>query len=107
MKLLKQDVINRLAEKTGLYKKDVRAVLDSFNELIYEEMDANNSIIIATLFKIEPITVDARQRYSPFVDCKYYIGEGHKNVKVTISPTLADSIRKTDSDNLTGNTKHE
>ena len=31
MRLLKQDVIDKLTEKTGLYKKDVRAVLDSFH----------------------------------------------------------------------------
>ena len=58
MRLLKQDVINKLAEKTGLYKKDVRAVLDSFYELVYEELDADNSILITNLFKVEPITVD-------------------------------------------------
>ena len=34
MRLLKQDVINKLAEKTGLYKKDVRAVLDCKFRLI-------------------------------------------------------------------------
>lgn len=53
MRLLKQDVINKLAEKTGLYKKDVRAVLDSFHELVYEELDADNSILITNLFKVE------------------------------------------------------
>lgn len=39
MILYKQEVINKLAEKTGLYKKDVRAVLLALNELVYEEMD--------------------------------------------------------------------
>mgnify|MGYP000337659165 CR=1 FL=1 len=80
MRLLKQDVINKLAEKTGLYKKDVRAVLDSFYELVYEELDADNSILITNLFKVEPITVDSRKRYSPYVDDNYY-SKNHTSFK--------------------------
>lgn len=37
MILYKQEVINKLAEKTGLYKKDVRAVLLALNELVYDK----------------------------------------------------------------------
>jgi len=54
MILYKQEVINKLAEKTGLYKKDIRAVLLALNELVYEEMDADNTILLKNLFKIEP-----------------------------------------------------
>ena len=50
MILYKQEVINKLAEKTGLYKKDVRAVLLALNELVYEEMDADNTILLKNLF---------------------------------------------------------
>lgn len=94
MRLLKQDVINKLSEKTGLYKKDVRAVLDSFHELVYEELDADNSILITNLFKIEPVTVEARKRYSLYLDYKYYIDKEHKSVKITPSANLSDSLRK-------------
>lgn len=93
MRLLKQDVINKLAEKTGLYKKDVRAVLDSFHELVYEELDADNSILITNLFKVEPITVDSRKRYSP-IDANYYIEKEHKTVKITPASNLLDSLKK-------------
>ena len=62
MILYKQEVINKLAEKTGLYKKDVRAVLLALNELVYEEMDADNTILLKNLFKIEPVTVKQRNR---------------------------------------------
>lgn len=54
MRLLKQDVINKLAEKTGLYKKDVRAVLDSFHELVYEELDADSSLLGCVIY-VAPI----------------------------------------------------
>lgn len=62
MILYKQEVINKLAEKTGLYKKDVRAVLLALNELVYEEIDADNAILLKNLFKIEPVTIKTRNR---------------------------------------------
>ena len=71
MILYKQEVINKLAEKTGLYKKDVRAVLLALNELVYEEMDADNTILLKNLFKIEPVTVNQRNRYDIMRDCVY------------------------------------
>lgn len=40
------DVRNKLAEKTGLYKKDVNLVLDAFRELVYEEMEEGNMILL-------------------------------------------------------------
>ena len=51
MILYKQEVINKLAEKTGLYKKDVRAVLLALNELVYEEMDADNTRAVFVHFR--------------------------------------------------------
>lgn len=53
------DVRNKLAEKTGLYKKDVNLVLDAFRELVYEEMEEGNMILLKNLFRIEPITIKA------------------------------------------------
>lgn len=94
MILYKQEVINKLAEKTGLYKKDVRAVLDSFHELVYEELDADNSILLKNLFKIEPITVKERNRYDIVRD-RVYLDKEHRNVKITPSTNLIDSVKKT------------
>ena len=97
MILYKQEVINKLAEKTGLYKKDVRAVLLSLNELVYEEMDADNTILLKNLFKIEPVTVKERNRYDIVRDC-VYLDKEHRNVKITPSTNLIDSVKKTESE---------
>lgn len=94
MILYKQDVVNKLAEKTGLYKKDIKAVLAAFNDLVYEEIDADNSILITNLFKIEPVMIGVRKRYSIFNDEKYYINEEHKSVKIIPSSNLTGSLRK-------------
>lgn len=97
MRLLKQDVINKLAEKTGLYKKDVRLVLLALNELIYEELDADNAILLKNLFKIEPITTKERNRYDIVRD-RVYLDKEHRNVKVTLSTNLVDSVKKKESE---------
>ena len=93
MILYKQEVINKLAEKTGLYKKDVRAVLLALNELVYEEMDADNTILLKNLFKIEPVTVKERNRYDIVRD-RVYLDKEHRKVKITPSINLLDSLKK-------------
>lgn len=93
MILYKQDVINKLAEKTGLYKKDVKAVLLALNELVYEEMNNDNAILLKNLFKIESVMTKERQRFSGVIN-RYYTDKPHKNVKITPSINLTDSVRK-------------
>jgi len=97
MILYKQEVINKLAEKTGLYKKDVRAVLLALNELVYEEMDADNTILLKNLFKIEPVTVKERNRYD-IVRNRVYLDKEHRNVKITPSVNLVNSVREKETE---------
>lgn len=97
MILYKQEVINKLAEKTGLYKKDVRAVLLALNELVYEEIDADNAILLKNLFKIEPVTINARNRYDIVRD-RVYLDKEHRNVKITPSVNLVNSVREKETE---------
>lgn len=98
MILYKQEVINKLAEKTGLYKKDVRAVLLALNELVYEEIDADNAILLKNLFKIEPVTIKTRNRYDIVRD-RVYLDKEHRNVKITPSVNLVNSVREKETEN--------
>ena len=86
MILYKKNVIDKLSEKTGLYKKDIKAMLVALNELVYEEMDNDNAIILNNLLKIEPVTIPPRNRYDI--------------VKITPSNNLKDSIRKQNTENI-------
>lgn len=97
MILYKHDVINKLAEKTGLYKKDVRAMLNAFSELVYEEMDIDNAILLKNLFKIEPVTVKERNRYD-ILRGRVYLDKEHKNVKITPSTNLEKCVKKESED---------
>ena len=93
MILYKKDVIDKLSEKTGLYKKDIKAMLIALNELVYEEMDNDNAILLNNLFKIEPVMTKDRQRFSGVIN-QYYIDKAHRNIKITPSVNLTDSVRK-------------
>ena len=97
MILYKQEVINKLAEKTGLYKKDIKAMLVALNELVYEEMDNDNAILLNNLLKIEPVTVKERNRYDIVRD-RVYLDKEHRNVKITPSTNLIDSVKKTETE---------
>lgn len=97
MILYKKDVIDKLSEKTGLYKKDIKAMLVALNELVYEEMDADNTILLKNLFKIEPVTVKERNRYDIVRD-RVYLDKEHRNVKITLSTNLIDSVKKTETE---------
>lgn len=89
MILYKKDVIDKLSEKTGLYKKDIKAMLVALNELVYEEMDNDNAILL----KIEPVTIPPRNRYDIVRD-KVYQHEAYQVVKITPSNNLRDRYRE-------------
>lgn len=93
MILYKKYVIDKLSEKTGLYKKDIKAMLVALNELVYEEMDNDNAIILNNLLKIEPVTIPPRNRYDIVRDKVY-------QHKACIS--INDSMRNHKENNVDG-----
>lgn len=92
MTLYQKDVIDRLSEKTGFYKKDIKEMLIALNELVYEEMDNDNAILLNNLFKIETVMTKDRQRFSGVIN-QHYIDKAHRNIKITPSVNLTDSVR--------------
>lgn len=85
---------NKLAEKTGLYKKDVNLVLDAFRELVYEEMEEGNMILLKNLFRIEPTTIKATKRYD-IRQKNFFMDDEHKKVKIVPSRNLDKTIKIT------------
>lgn len=88
------DVRNKLAEKTGLYKKDVNLVLDAFRELVYEEMEEGNMILLKNLFRIEPTIIKATKRYD-IRQKNFFMDDEHKKVKIVLSRNLDKTIKIT------------
>lgn len=98
MLLCQKDIIDKLFEKTGLYKKDIKVILTALNELIYEEMDNDNVILFNNLFKIEPVMTKDRQRFSGIIN-QYYVDKAHRNIKITPSVNFINSVRKQNTEN--------
>lgn len=86
------DVRNKLAEKTGLYKKDVNLVLDAFRELVYEEMEEGNMILLKNLFRIEPTTIKATKRYD-IRQKDFFMDDEHKKIKIKPSRNLDKTMK--------------
>lgn len=103
MILYRKDITNKIAEKTGLYKKDIKEMLNAFREIVYEELQEDNTIFIRNLFKIQPVTMNSRLTFVPSTKERRYIEE-RKTVKMIPSEKLKQIIRgendDTDDDEL-------
>ena len=95
MVLHKKDVINKISDKTGLYKKDVREMIDALIEMVYEELKEGNEIGLNNLFTIKSVVKEVSHAYNPF----YRIWEDrdeHRTVKMIPSYALKQTIREYD-----------
>lgn len=97
MIIRKKELVDIISEKTGLKKYEVKEVIESLGETIYEELKKDNTIIIKKLFKIEPVIREKRQRYNPATgECDTV--EKRKSVKMTPTETLKLIIRDAPSE---------
>jgi DNA-binding protein HU-beta len=65
----KSEFIEAIATQSGLDKKQVNAVLDSLNNVVYKELKAENDVTIPGLLKLTAVkkpAVPARKGINPF-----------------------------------------
>lgn len=65
----KTEFVEAIAEQSGVEKKQVTAVLDSLNDVIYKELKAENEVVIPGLLKLTAVTkpaVPEREGINPF-----------------------------------------
>jgi len=68
-RLSKTELIEAIANQSGLDKKQVNSVLDSLNDVIYKELKAQHEVVIPGLLKLVTISkpaVPAREGINPF-----------------------------------------
>jgi len=58
-RMSKTELIEAVASQSGLEKKQVSAVLDSLNDVIYKELKAENEVMIPGLLKLTAVTKPA------------------------------------------------
>ena len=68
-RMSKTELIEEIANQSGLEKKQVSAVLDSLNNVVYKELKAENEVTIPGLVKLTAVkkpAVPAREGINPF-----------------------------------------
>lgn len=88
-----KDIIDRIADKTGLYKKDIKEMLMAFKEVVYDVMEEGDNLFLKEVFTVKQVNVKGRNRYiAPYEEIVYQ--EEHKSVKIIPSRNLIDVVKK-------------
>jgi DNA-binding protein HU-beta len=68
-RMTKGEFVEAIATQSGLDKKQVNAVLDALNEVVYKELKAENEVVLPGLLKLTSVTkpaVPEREGINPF-----------------------------------------
>ena len=89
--MTKSQVLNTLADKTGLSKKDVTALVDAMTELAYKEVKSNGEFTVPGLGKLVKKHRNARQGRNPATGATIQI-PAKTVVKFRVSKAAKDAI---------------
>jgi nucleoid DNA-binding protein len=68
-RMSKTELVEAVATQSGLEKKQVNAVLDALNNVVYQELKAQNEVMVPGLLKLSTVTkpaVPEREGINPF-----------------------------------------
>jgi DNA-binding protein HU-beta len=68
-RMSKTELVEAVATQSGLERKQVNAVLDALNNVIYSELKAQNEVMVPGLLKLSTVTkpaVPEREGINPF-----------------------------------------
>jgi DNA-binding protein HU-beta len=68
-RMTKGEFVEAIATQSGLDKKQVNAVLDALNDVVYKELKAENEVVLPGLVKLTAVTkaaVPEREGINPF-----------------------------------------
>jgi DNA-binding protein HU-beta len=68
-RMSKTELVQEIATQSGLERKQVNAVLDALNSVVYRELKAQNEVVIPGLLKLTSVTkpaVPEREGINPF-----------------------------------------
>lgn len=87
----KKEIADRIAEKTGFYKKDVKMMLSAFADVLEESLSEGDTVFFKEVFTMKPVTVKARDNYSPYHHKMMHLDE-HTVVKIKLGKRLKESV---------------
>ena len=68
-RLNKTELVEAIVSQSGLEKKQVNAVLDALNDVVYKELKAQHEVMVPGLLKLSTVTkpaVPEREGINPF-----------------------------------------
>ena len=68
-RMSKTEFVDAIASQSGLEKKQVNAVLDALNDVVYRELKSENEVVLPGLLKLTSVTkpaVPEREGINPF-----------------------------------------
>lgn len=88
-----RNIINRISDKTGLKKQDIKEMLLAFKQVIYDVIKEGDDLFLKEVFTIKTVDVKGRNRYiAPYEEIVYQ--EEHKSVKIIPSRNLINVVKK-------------
>lgn len=92
-----RDIVNKIADKTGLYKKDIKEMLLAFKEVMVDVIEEDESMFLKEIFTLKTITKKPRKRYiAPYG--KNIMEKEHKIVKILPGSRLTEIVRNSQND---------
>lgn len=99
-----RDIVNRIADKTGLYKKDIKEMLLAFKEVMVDVIEEDETLFLKEIFTLKTITKKARNRYiAPYG--KTILEPEHRIVKILPGSRLTEIVK--DHQNVTDKIKED
>ena len=89
----KKEIVSKIKEKTGFWKKDVELMLLALGEVITEAVEEDKSISLKGILTITPIMTKDRLRYNRYKD-EMVQEQGHQKVIITAGEQLDKAVVK-------------
>jgi DNA-binding protein HU-beta len=96
-RMSKSELVEAIAKESGLEKKQVNAVLDGLNGVVYKELKSQHEVVIPGLLKLTAVTkpaVPAREGINPFTKEKtmFKAKPARKVIKPRALKALKDAL---------------
>lgn len=96
-RMSKTELVEAIANESGLEKKQVNAVLDGLNGVVYKELKSQHEVVIPGLLKLTAVTkpaVPAREGINPFTKEKttFKARPARKVIKPRALKALKDAL---------------
>lgn len=86
------EVIRKISKKTSFSQKDIKEIMDAFDEVVFEEMVAGNSVTVTKFITVETADVKARECRNPQTG-ELITVPAHRKPKAKFGKKIKDAVK--------------